>query len=156
MERLSLAQLSNALTVTEQPSQKLLNASDGQALTALVLQMAERYPSQDLADSIEGYLWDFQQLAVRFGLAAVRESLSELRIRPGQSFFPRPDEVAEEIQHQRERQVRLREIEQGRDRKQAEITRFWELAPEMMERAGITEEQLLDRWPSFRGTKEAA
>lgn len=35
----------------------------------------------------------------------MEKALAELRIRPGQKFFPRPDEVAEELERGRERLV---------------------------------------------------
>ena len=105
MERISQVSLASVLQTTEQPSQRLLSVSDGQTLTALILQMADRYPSQDLTDSLEGYLWDFQQLALRYSLRAVQEAMAELRVDPRQEFFPKPNEVAAEIERQRLRRV---------------------------------------------------
>jgi hypothetical protein len=35
----------------------------------------------------------------------VEKALAALRIKPGQAFFPRPDEVAEEMEAQRERGI---------------------------------------------------
>jgi hypothetical protein len=58
-----------------------------------------------LEQSLEGYLADFEQLALRYSLAKVQRALAELRIAPGQKFFPRPDEVAEVIEQQRERRM---------------------------------------------------
>ena len=46
---------------------------------------------------------DLEQLALKYSLPKVRKALEAMRITPGQRFFPRPDEVAEEIENQRER-----------------------------------------------------
>lgn len=105
MERVNLALLNNALTTTGEQLQRRLPDEELAQLAVLVTQMADRYPSQDLEQSIEGYLADFEQLAMLYGLRKVYEALAALRIRPGQKFFPRPDEVAEEIEHQRERKL---------------------------------------------------
>jgi hypothetical protein len=64
--------------------------------------LARRYPSQDVEQSTDAYLEDFEALALRYSLRSVVAALRELRIRPGQKFFPRPDEVAEEIERKRE------------------------------------------------------
>ena len=101
MDRLRMSLDSVLATTLEQPA-KRLSDSDLAHLGLLVVQMVKRYPSQDLADSIEGYLFDFQQLALKYSLPQVEEALGVLRIKPGQSFFPRPDEVATEIERQRD------------------------------------------------------
>ena len=105
MERVSLVQLNNALTTTGEPSQRRLPDAELTDLGLLMDQMQTRYPSQDQEGSIEGYLADFEQLALKYSLRSVRDALAELRIKPGQSFFPRPDEVAEEIESQRVRRT---------------------------------------------------
>lgn len=71
----------------------------------LLAQMVDRYPAQDLSDSMEGYLWDFEQLALRYSLKEVRDALAEYRITPGARFFPRPDEIASAIVERRDMQV---------------------------------------------------
>jgi hypothetical protein len=48
----------------------------------------------------------------------------------------------------------------GRDSRRArwrarEVQEFWRIAPDWMERTGNSEEELLKRFPSFRGTKPA-
>lgn len=122
-------------------------------MALLVGQMAQRYPSQDLSDSLEGYLADFEQLAVMHTLPAVQEALAALRIRPGQSFFPRPDEVATEIEKQRDRQALEHAAEIQQQRRANEITAFWEWAPWWMEQTGNDEAELLRRFPSMKGTR---
>jgi hypothetical protein len=47
---------------------------------------------------MESILHDFEALAMKYGLRQVRDVLADLRIRPGQKFFPQPDQVAEECE----------------------------------------------------------
>lgn len=153
MEQAFLAQLSSALTVTSPLLQRQLKDAEWKELAVLVGQTAKRYPNQDLTDSMEGYLQDFEQVALRYSLPQFREALAELRIKPGRGFFPRPDEVAAEIEASRDR--RRAAIEQGKreHRRQNEVAEFWRWAPRWMADTGNTEEELLNRFPSFKGTK---
>jgi hypothetical protein len=68
----------------------------------MVGELTIRYPGQDVQDSMESFLSDLERLAHRYSVAAVQVAIQELRIRPGQRFFPRPDEVAEEMARQRD------------------------------------------------------
>jgi len=156
MEQISLAQLNSALTPTAAPSQRQLKPSDMQILSQAVAQMADRYPSQDLSGSLEGYLWDFQRLALKYSLPRVIAALAELRIKPGQKFFPRPDEVAAQIEAGQEARRATAERNSQARRRAAEIEAFWAWAPEWMADTGNSEEELLQRWPSMRGTKARA
>jgi hypothetical protein len=125
-------------------------------LAVLVEQSAKRYPNQDLTESMEGYLQDFEQLALKYSLPRFRDALAALRIKPGQGFFPRPDEVASEIEAGMDaRRVALERERQAR-RRPTEIEEFWPWALEWMETTGNTEEELLRRYPSFQGTKPDA
>jgi len=77
-----------------------------------------------------------------------------LRIRPGQRFFPRPDEVAEEIEVQRERDQIARAKERSRRESQEREDYFWtEVLPFHMKKYGETEEQILARFPSIKPRK---
>jgi hypothetical protein len=105
MELVSRAQLENALTMREESSPTSLSKEDSFHLLAVMDQLTRRYPSQDQESSIEAYFKDFELLAAKHSLRKVEKALSALRIKPGQSFFPRPDEVAEEIERQAERGV---------------------------------------------------
>lgn len=105
MERITSAQLNSALQPTSQPSEKRLSVADSAHLMVLVGQMLQRYPSQDLTDSVEGLTRDYEALALKYSLPKVEKALASLRIKPGQAFFPRPDEVADEIENLRERGV---------------------------------------------------
>jgi hypothetical protein len=125
-------------------------------LGVLLAQMADRYPSQDLRDSMEGYLWDFEQLALKYSLPKVQAALAALRIQPGQRFFPRPDEVAGEIEAQVDLDRRRNEAQRQAQRRRREVEEFWRWAPEWMEVTGNSEEELLRRFPSYRGTKLGA
>lgn len=106
------ASLDSALTQTSERSEKHLPDEEFRHLGILLAQMAKRYPSQDLEESLEGYLWDLERLALRYSLQQVQDALAELRIKPGQNFFPRPDEVAEVIASKCERtEADVRQIE---------------------------------------------
>jgi hypothetical protein len=118
--------------------------------------MHQRYPSQDLTDSLEGYLWDFEQLALKYSLPKVTAALAALRIRPGQSFFPRPDEVAGEIERQDDERGRAAELAKAERKRASDIEEFWKWAPEWMQVTGYDEAELLSRFPSYRGTKPEA
>lgn len=105
MERVTQAQLNSALTAQGANLQKSLSKEDSSTLLILLNSLAKRYPSQDQAESIEEYFRDFEALALKFSLLKVEKALAALRIKPGQAFFPRPDEVAEEMEAQRERGI---------------------------------------------------
>lgn len=102
MERISSqVQLSSVLSAIDKPSGRQLPVEELTRLSLVVEQTFQRYPSQDVEESLTGYLWDFERLAIRYSTQEVIAALAELRITPGQTFFPRPDEVAGEIEHQR-------------------------------------------------------
>ena len=105
LERVSQAQLENALTVPDESSRALLSKGDSARLLAAMDKLTRRYPSQDQESSIEAYFLDFERLAAKHSVRKVEKAIAALRIKPGQSFFPRPDEVAEEIERQTERGV---------------------------------------------------
>ncbi|HEV2133774.1 MAG TPA: hypothetical protein VGR47_05880 [Terracidiphilus sp.] len=155
MEQVDRASLMNVLGLTLAPLEERLRDEELRELGLLLAQMAQRYPAQDLSDSLESYLWDFEQLALKYSLPTVREALAALRIRPGRSFFPRPDEVAEEIEEQRAAATVRKDAERRAERRKKEIEEFWLWAPEWMEMTGKSEEELLKRFPSYKGTKRA-
>lgn len=62
--------------------------------------LVRRYPSQDLEGSIDDYLLDYEALALKHGISKVQRAVAALRIDPDQHFFPKPDEVANEIRNQ--------------------------------------------------------
>lgn len=157
MERISQALLDSVLTVTSEPSQRRLSDEEFTELALLVAQMAERYPSQDLEQAVEGYTMDFEQLALKYSLPQVQSALQALRIHPEQKFFPRPDEVAEEILIQREHQQNVRAKERARRHDAERVEYFWaEVLPCAMETLGETEEQVLARYPSIKPRKANA
>lgn len=153
MEQIDRVSLMNVLVPTNAPLQRRLPDAESLGLGVLLAQMADRYPAQDLRDSMEGYLWDFEQLALKYSLVQIQTALAALRIQPGQRFFPRPDEVAEKIEAQIGLEGRQKEVERQAQRRQWEVEDFWRVAPEWMEMTGNSEEELLRRFPSFRGTK---
>jgi hypothetical protein len=54
---------------------------------------------------MDDYLADFERMAQKYSLRKIAEAFERLRIKPGQAFFPRPDEVADEIEVRRESDV---------------------------------------------------
>lgn len=158
MEAISRASLESALTVVSEPSPKSLSDGEFSELAVLTAQMVQRYPSQDTEVSLEGYLTDFEQLALKHSLAHVKQALMELRIRPNQQFFPRPDEVAAEIDRQREakaHEVSRKEMQAVTERYDAD---FWGWVDSRMQdpdTAGMTEQQFLDgiKQPGYTGRR---
>jgi hypothetical protein len=104
LEKLNRESLNNALTPAGQPLQRQLSSEDGSRLTATLERTLRRWPSQENADTIAEFLADFEQLALKFSLQRVEQALNALRINREQKFFPKPDEVAEEIERQRQDQ----------------------------------------------------
>ena len=105
MERVNLALLTNVLKRDESALQKRVSKEDGSRLMTLLEGLIRRYPSQDLAEALPEYLADYEALTVKFSITKVEKAVSALRIDPEQVFFPRPDEVAKEIERQRLRKV---------------------------------------------------
>jgi len=147
------AQLMRVCQPTSKQLQMRLPDAESIHLGLLVSQMAERYPSQDLADSMEGFLWDYEQLALRYSLDEVQGALAEWRITPGARFFPRPDEIASAIVQERERTRYARQIAAQAERRKHEIASFWVWAQDWMQATGNDEAELLRRFPSYKGTQ---
>lgn len=153
MERVNEVALKVVLTETDGQSQTRLPNAELMDLGSLMEQMARRWPAQDMQDSIGEYMTDFEQLAIREGLQTVKEAVDALRISPKQKFYPRPDEVAEEIDRQRPERQAAADAEREARARQRRIKEFWEWAPQWMQDTGNDEEELLKRHPCFRGTK---
>ena len=103
--RMTLDQLSSALTVREADSPRSLSKEDSSTLLVLMEKAARRWPGQELEDSIAEYHADYERLALQYSLAKVQDALDALRIDPKQQFFPRPNEIAAKIEVQREQGV---------------------------------------------------
>lgn len=84
------------------PSERRPSSSDLIELAELMEQMAGRYPHQDMEAAAANYLFDYGRLTAKHGLHAVKTALLNLRIKPGQKFFPTPDEAAEELEAMKE------------------------------------------------------
>lgn len=153
MERISQVQLNSGLMARAPSLQRSLSNEDLSILLAEMDILTRRYPSQDQEESIEVYQQDLERLALRYSLAKVIEALEELRITPGRMFFPRPDEVAGEIERQQLERNREADVTRSQQRREQEIEEFWKWAPQWMSDTGNTEAELLERFPSFRGTK---
>jgi hypothetical protein len=126
-----LARLMSASAETDRLSPTPLSEEESIHLALLLSQMAERYPSQDLSDSLEGYQWDYERLVQRYSMQEVKWFLAEYRITPGASFFPRPDECATWIERRREAgKAERRRMAEARDRQQAKRYRESLMSPE--------------------------
>ena len=102
MERIDRALLNSALTTTGGQLQKRLPSEELQALGILLNRTAKRYPNQDVKDSMEEFLNDLEQLALKYSLQSVEAAIAVLRISPDRAdFFPQPNEVAAEMRRQR-------------------------------------------------------
>ena len=51
-------------------------------------QMQASYPSQEIGGTMEGFQFDMERLAVRYGMERMEHVLLEMRIKPGQRFSP--------------------------------------------------------------------
>jgi hypothetical protein len=116
LQKISKAQLSSVLTAPAASLQKSLSAEDSTTLLALMDGLTRRYPSQDQQESIGEFFADYEQLAVRKGMQRVVEAVQALRIDPEKRFFPRPDEVAAEIDRQHNAKRLERESEEREHR----------------------------------------
>jgi hypothetical protein len=71
----------------------------------------------------------------------------------GDTAFPGLGELYEPLKARKNR--RLAQQREARERIE-EIAQFWRVVPEWIQHTGQTEEQLLERWPRFKGTKPEA
>jgi hypothetical protein len=121
----------------------------------LLEQTLRRYPGQENEAPMEQYLADFEALAAKYSLRSVAEAIANLRITPGRSFFPKPDEVAEEIGRMAEAkswELKARETEAYLAE---ERRNFWLWVDERVKDTGLTEQQVLDavKTPGYTGGK---
>jgi hypothetical protein len=124
----------------------------------LIAQMAQRYPSQDLTDSLEGYLADYEQLTLKYSLPKVQAALAALRIDPKQAFFPRPDEVAAQIEaaeNARAAEYQRRATQRMLDNLQEQFWEWVDFQLTLPEWQGKSEQELLDsiKAPGYTGLK---
>jgi hypothetical protein len=155
MEAIDKLLQNSELAITSRPLPKRLSDAEAMELGVLLGQMVQRYPGQDLSESMEGFLLDYEALAVKYTLEKVRDALGEMRIKPGQSFFPRPDEVAEMIERKREAGLHEAALREGEKRKKQDEHDFWAWVDEQVELSGQTEQQVLDgiKTPGYTGRK---
>jgi hypothetical protein len=100
LTKITAAQLNSALTAQEKSLRKSLSTEDSSTLLALMEGLVRRYPTQDQAETIEEYYLDYEALTLRHGICKVEKAVTALRIDPEQEFFPKPNEVAHEIDQQ--------------------------------------------------------
>jgi hypothetical protein len=90
----------NAPSAISKHGTERLSDAEFAELNLLCRQMQAYYPNQEFDDqTIEGYQFDIERLAAQFGLGRMRQVLLDIRIRPGQKFFPHPSEIAEELEN---------------------------------------------------------
>ena len=88
---------SNGLSV--RGTERQLSDAEFNLLNLLCKQMQAYYPHQEFLDeTVHGYQFDLERLAVIYGLKRVRSVLLNIRIKPGQRFFPHPSEVSEALE----------------------------------------------------------
>lgn len=86
----------------------------------------------------------------------VREVVRALALRKraeGETAFPAMGDLIDPLARMRDRRTEARK---RAARRQAEITEFWQMVPGWMEITGQSEAEILERWPSFKGTKPGA
>jgi hypothetical protein len=129
-------------------AERALSGTELEQFDSLCDQMQAYYPHQEFGDeTVRGYMFDLERLAVIHGVDVLRAALLNLRIRPGQKFFPHPSEVAEEIERAIDRQNRDRDAKQTRLRLDEQERRFWAWVDSRLQdpdTAGMTEQQFLD------------
>jgi hypothetical protein len=102
MERITAIEVrqlvgSNALSV--RGTELRLNDAQLEQLDQLNRQMQAYYPHQEFAEeTIRGFQFDLERLAVMYGVYRLQTALLNIRIKPGQKFFPHPSEVSEELE----------------------------------------------------------
>jgi hypothetical protein len=105
MEKLSQELLNSALMPVASPLQMRLPKEELTALGILLERTLRRYPGQENEGILEEYLTDFEQLALKYSLPKVEDAIAALRVDPEQEFFPKPNEVAREIERERDRKL---------------------------------------------------
>jgi hypothetical protein len=118
-------------------------------LLGLLTVLAEARGADVSAEGLELYaatLISFPDDDVR----AVIERTARSKRAEGEKAWPALGDLTEPLERMRERrwEERKRVAQQ-----QEEIAEFWRLVPEWMEITGQSEAKILERWPSFKGTK---
>lgn len=145
----------SALLETSRHLQRRLSDADSTVLLVLLGRLTKRYPAQDLAESQEEYLADFEKLAVKYSLPRLEAAIEALRIDPDQVFFPRPDEAAKELERMANAEARERAKRESEALRVEMERTFWEHVEWRMEREGLTEQQVLDtiKTPGYVGRR---
>lgn len=81
---------------------------------------------------------------------AVVDKVARRRRGEGEKSWPELGELVEPLERMRDRR---RQAKQQDEQKRTMIAEFWSLVPEWMEITGQSEAEILERWPSFKGTK---
>lgn len=115
MERiaeLAVQRLVGSSGLSERGTGLRLSDEQSEQLTILCRQMQAYYPHQEFLDeTVEGYQFDLERLSAMYGLARVRQVLLDIRIKPGQKWFPHPSEVSEAL----EEMVKQEKLQERKD-----------------------------------------
>jgi hypothetical protein len=102
MERITaieVRQLVESSALSVRGTEQQLSGTQLEQFSLLCRQMQPYYPHQEFADdTVEGFQFDLERLAVIYGLDRLQTALLNIRIKPGQRFFPHPSEVSEALE----------------------------------------------------------
>jgi hypothetical protein len=88
---------SNALSVSG--TGRSLSDAELDHFGQLCRQMQAYYPHQEFGpDTVDGFLFDLERLAVMYGIDRLEKVLLNIRIKPGHIFFPHPSEVSQALE----------------------------------------------------------
>lgn len=144
--------MADTAIVARQEQTAISQQQDVQRRLSLVATLTELAEARQAAVSQET-LTLYAECLSEFDLADVRRvarGMAMQRRADGETAFPILGDLTEPLRRIR---WRRREAEEQERIRQAEIAEFWERLPWMLEITGLSEEQMLERWPKFKGTK---
>jgi hypothetical protein len=141
------------MAIVAKPAQtQMMRLPEPQRLLSLIALMRLLAEARGADVSSHGY--EMYALAVaEFDDADVRavvDKVARRRRGEGEKSCPELGELVEPLERMRDRR---RQAKQQDEQKRTMIAEFWSLVPEWMEITGQSEAEILERWPSFKGTK---
>jgi len=141
----------SAIVARQEPTaiSKPLDPQRRLSLVKVMTGLAEARQASVSAETLKLYsahLCDFEPGDVR----DVVRTLAMRKRTEGETAFPALGDLVEPLERKRERR---REENKRAGQRQAEIQEFWRMVPGWMEITGQSEAEILERWPSFKGTK---
>ena len=119
-------------------------------LLGLLTVLAEARGTDVSAEGLELYaetLISFPDEDVR----AVIERFARSKRAEGEKAWPALGDLTDPLERMRQRRWEERKRQ---EQQQSDIAQFWQSVPEWMEITGQSEAEILERWPSFKGTKQ--